>query len=144
MTIQSPTATLIPFFPAQSSLGADILVYWIGKKSYGLVLPVGVEPSTFCMNGQHPIHLARRSAGFAKLSGFKVLLFQKESREAPFPIRGGGLGASKEQYDTIQKRWIALFVVFSDSHWPAHTCKYIISFSYRKGILITLCPLGRA
>ena len=25
------TATLIPLFPVQSSLGADILVYWIGK-----------------------------------------------------------------------------------------------------------------
>ena len=31
MTLQSPTATLIPLFPAQSSPGADILVYWIGK-----------------------------------------------------------------------------------------------------------------
>ena len=30
-TSQSPTATLIPLIPAQSSLGADILVYWIGK-----------------------------------------------------------------------------------------------------------------
>ena len=31
MTLQSPTATLIPLFPAQSTLGADILVSWIGK-----------------------------------------------------------------------------------------------------------------
>ena len=42
-------------FPAQSSLGADILVYWIGK-SFGHVPPVGVEPSTSCMQGEHPIH----------------------------------------------------------------------------------------
>ena len=31
VTLQSPTATLIPLFPAQSTLGADILVSWIGK-----------------------------------------------------------------------------------------------------------------
>ena len=31
VTLQSPTATLIPLFPAQSTLGADTLVYWIGK-----------------------------------------------------------------------------------------------------------------
>ena len=31
MTLQSPTATLIPLYPAQSTLGADILVNWIGK-----------------------------------------------------------------------------------------------------------------
>ena len=30
---------------AQRSLGADILVY-----------PVGVEPSTSCVQGEHPIH----------------------------------------------------------------------------------------
>ena len=29
MTLQSPTAT--HYFPGQSTLGADILVYWIGK-----------------------------------------------------------------------------------------------------------------
>ena len=42
-------------FPAQSSLGADILVYWIGK-SFGHVPPVGVEPSISCVQGKHPIH----------------------------------------------------------------------------------------
>ena len=31
VTLQSLTATLIPLFPAQSTLGTDILVYWIGK-----------------------------------------------------------------------------------------------------------------
>ena len=31
MTLQSPNATLIPLFPAQSTQGADILVSWIGK-----------------------------------------------------------------------------------------------------------------
>ena len=49
------------YFPAQSSLGADFLVYWIGK-SFGHVHPVGVEPSTSCVRGEHPIHSARLSA----------------------------------------------------------------------------------
>ena len=31
VTLQSPTATQIPLFPTQSTLGADILVFWIGK-----------------------------------------------------------------------------------------------------------------
>ena len=43
-------------FPAQSSLGADILVYWIEKQSFGHVPPVGVEPSTSCVQGEHIIH----------------------------------------------------------------------------------------
>ena len=32
------------------------------KKSFGHVPPVGVEPSTSCMQGEDPIHLARLSA----------------------------------------------------------------------------------
>ena len=52
VTLQPPTATLITLFPAQST---DILVYWIGK-SFVHVPPVGVEPSTSCVNGEHPIH----------------------------------------------------------------------------------------
>ena len=32
------------------------------KKSFGHVPPVGVEPSTSCMQGEHPIHYARLSA----------------------------------------------------------------------------------
>ena len=40
---------------------AHRLIYWIGK-IFGHVPPVGVEPSTFCMQGEHPIHLARLSA----------------------------------------------------------------------------------
>ena len=43
------------YFPAQSSLGADILVYWIGK-IVQTCAPVGVEPSTSCVQGEHPIH----------------------------------------------------------------------------------------
>ena len=31
MTLQSPPPLWYHYFPAQSSLGADILVYWIGK-----------------------------------------------------------------------------------------------------------------
>ena len=31
-------------------------------KSFGLMLLVGVEPWTPCVNGEHPIHKARRSA----------------------------------------------------------------------------------
>ena len=42
-------------FSAQSSLGADILVYWIGK-IVRTCAPVGVEPSTSCVQGEHPIH----------------------------------------------------------------------------------------
>ena len=30
------------------------------KKSFGHVLPVGVEPSTSCVNGEHPIHCDTR------------------------------------------------------------------------------------
>ena len=37
------------------SLGADILVCWIGKIVRTLP-PVGVEPSTSCVQGEHPIH----------------------------------------------------------------------------------------
>ena len=32
------------------------------EKSFGHVPPVGVEPSTSCLQGEHPIHLARLSA----------------------------------------------------------------------------------
>ena len=38
------------------------------EKSFGHVPPVGVEPSTSCVQGEHPIHQAR-------LSAFIVLLF---------------------------------------------------------------------
>ena len=34
------------------------------EKSFGLVPPVGVEPSTSCMQGEHPIHSARLSTLF--------------------------------------------------------------------------------
>ena len=42
------------YFPAQSSLGA----HWsVGsEKSFGHVPSVGVEPSTSCVQGEHPIH----------------------------------------------------------------------------------------
>ena len=41
-----------------------VRIFWsIGsKKSFGHVPPVEVEPSTSCMQGEHPIHLARLSA----------------------------------------------------------------------------------
>ena len=32
------------------------------EKSFGYVPPVGVEPSTSCVRGEHPIHKARLSA----------------------------------------------------------------------------------
>ena len=38
--------------------------WYIGsEKSFGHVPPLGVEPSTSCVQGKHPIHLARLSAG---------------------------------------------------------------------------------
>ena len=47
--LQSPTATLIPLFScSEFSIGLE--------KSFGHVPPVGVEPSTSCVQGEHPIH----------------------------------------------------------------------------------------
>ena len=41
-----------------------VRIFWsIGsEKSFGHVPPVGVEPSTSCVQGEHPIHYARLSA----------------------------------------------------------------------------------
>ena len=41
-----------------------VLISWSfgSEKSFGHVPPVGVEPSTSCMQGEHPIHWARLSA----------------------------------------------------------------------------------
>ena len=36
------------------------------EKSFGHVPPVGVEPSTPCMQGEHPIHYAKLSAEIRK------------------------------------------------------------------------------
>ena len=43
------------------------------EKSFGRVPPVGVEPSTSCMQGGHPIHLARLSAEPFLLFVFDVI-----------------------------------------------------------------------
>ena len=51
----SDTAITDRYFPAQSSLGADILVYWIGK-IVRTCAPGGSRTSTSCMQGEHPIH----------------------------------------------------------------------------------------
>ena len=47
----------------------QLIVHWVRisrsigtGKSFGHVPPVGVEPSTSCVNGEHPIHQARHSA----------------------------------------------------------------------------------
>ena len=41
-----------------------MLIFWStgSEKLFGHVPPDGVESSTFCMNGKHPIHYARGSA----------------------------------------------------------------------------------
>ena len=47
----------------------QLRVHWVriswsigSEKSFGHVPPLGVEPSTSCVNGEHPIHQTRRSA----------------------------------------------------------------------------------
>ena len=58
VTLQSPSATLIPVFSAQSSLDADILVYWIGKIVRTCV-PGGSRTLDFLRARrapEHPIH----------------------------------------------------------------------------------------
>ena len=47
----------------------QLRVHWVriswsigSEKSFGHVPPVRVEPSTSCVNGEHPVHSARRSA----------------------------------------------------------------------------------
>ena len=55
VALQSPTATLISLFPAQSTLGANILVYWIGK-IVRTCAASGNRNLASCVNGGHPIH----------------------------------------------------------------------------------------
>ena len=62
MTLQSPTATLIPLFSSSELTGCGYPDQLDQKKSFGHVPPVGVVPSTSYVNGEHPIHQARRSA----------------------------------------------------------------------------------
>ena len=52
----------------------ELGVHWVwiswsigSEKSFGHVPPVGVKPSTSCMQGKHPIHLARLSAVFLNI-----------------------------------------------------------------------------
>ena len=56
VTLQSPTATLIPLFSSSELTGCGYPGLLDRKKSFGHVPPVGVKPSTSCMQGEHPIH----------------------------------------------------------------------------------------
>ena len=58
---QSPTATLIPLFSNSELTGCRYPGLLDRKKSFGHVPPMGVEPSTSCVQGDHPIYLARLS-----------------------------------------------------------------------------------
>ena len=63
-------------------LGAHwVRISWsIGsEKSFGHVPPVGVEPSTSCVQGEHPIHKARLSARFQ--TGAIIKLYIRHSDE---------------------------------------------------------------
>ena len=52
----SDTATLIPLFSSSELTGCRISWSIGSEKSFRHVPPVGVEPSTSCVQGEHPIH----------------------------------------------------------------------------------------
>ena len=68
------------------------------EKSFGHVPPVGVEPSIPCVNGEHPIHLARR---YAEKKMPHVILFVLHVDEWMRLLNIGKVGDS---YGTVEKQ----------------------------------------
>ena len=83
VTLQSPTATLISLFSSSELTGCG------SEKSFGHVPPVGVELSTSCVQGEHPIHWARLSASADNLpSGTSVNIAHDITTSGLFPFNG--------------------------------------------------------
>ena len=54
--LQSPTTTLIPLFSTSELTGCGYPGLLDRENLSDMCPPVGVEPSTSCMQGEHPIH----------------------------------------------------------------------------------------